>query len=125
MPGEIVNTLGFDVKDALDALTKLDGLLQQNQTAFEGLAASLRTWNTEASATISSLKGIVAAAKEAVASLGTVRAPTVTPATSGASSLWLPAGVREEPTAGVGNAAQTAATTATTRSDSKVDCRYA
>ena len=94
MPGEIVNTLGFDVKDALDALTKLDGLLQQNQTAFEGLAGSLRAWNTEASGTITALKGIVAAAKEAVASLGNVRAPTVAAATGG-SSLWLPAGARE------------------------------
>jgi len=98
VPGEIVNTLGFEVGDALDALARLDGLLQQNQTSFERLAGSLSAWNTQASTTIDRLRQIVAAAKEAVGSLSGVHVPTAaaTAATTGGSSLWLPAGVREE-----------------------------
>ena len=106
MPGEIVNTLGFEVGDALDALARLDALLQQNQTSFESLASSLTAWNTQASTTIDRLRQIVAAAREAAGSLKGVQPPTVTPATGGASSLWLPAGAREE------SAAPSAATAA-------------
>ena len=96
MPGEIVNTLGFEVGDALAALAKLDELLKQNENSFNALAGSLNSWNAAASTTIDRLRQIVAAAREAAGSLKGVQSPSVTPATGGTSSLWLPAGVREE-----------------------------
>ena len=95
MPGEIVNTLGFEVGDALDALAKLDELLKQNENSFNALAGSLNSWNSAASTTIDRLRQIVAAAREATGSLKGVQAPPIAP-TTGGSSLWLPAGVREE-----------------------------
>ena len=87
MPGEIVNTLGFEVGDALDALAKLDELLKQNENSFNALAGSLNSWNSAASTTIDRLRQIVAAAREATGSLKGVQAPPITPTTGGQFSL--------------------------------------
>ncbi len=111
MPDQIVNTLGFEVDDALKALESLDGLLDRNRLAFEGLASAMTGWNRQASTTIDNLRSLVAAAKAAVEGLGRVKVPTAaTSATPSAApqspSLWLPSGVREE--AAEAAAAQTA-----------------
>ena len=51
--------------DALKALESLDGLLDRNRLAFEGLASAMTGWNRQASTTIDNLRSIVAAAKSA------------------------------------------------------------
>ena len=73
-------------------------LLKQNEDSFNLLATSLKSWNSAASTTIDRLREIVSAAREATGSLKGVQAPSIRPTAAAAatSSLWLPAGVREE-----------------------------
>lgn len=107
MADEIVNKLGFDVSQALDALTKLDQALQGSATSFGSLGSAMQTWNSQASATITILKDIASNASAAAAAMSRLNsayarsgnispaspAAQPTPATAQKPQLWLPPGV--------------------------------
>lgn len=98
MADEIVNTLGFNVSEALDALARLDTALQAAGTAFGNFGAVLDGFNGRAAAALATMRGLASAASRLATSMQNMPAAGAAPgaAASPASQLWLPAGVAGE-----------------------------
>ena len=99
--GEIVNTLGFNVSEALNALRRLDSALAASGRAFGTFGAALDTFNGRAAAALSAMRSLAAAAgnlSTAVSKMPTgSAAPPAAPAAQAASpSFWLPPGMEAE-----------------------------
>ena len=103
MADEIVNTLGFNVTEALEALGRLDTALQAAGKAFGTFGAVLNDFNGRAAAALTTMHGLATAAARLATSMQkmpaaarpaaapTAAAPTAAAPTSPA--LWLPPGV--------------------------------
>ena len=98
---QIVNTLGFNVEDALGALQRLDTALQASGRAFGTFGEALDTFNGRAAAALKTMRSLATAAgnlSTAVSSVPTgATAPTAAPVAQAASpSFWLPPGMEAE-----------------------------
>jgi len=100
MSESIINTLGFNVDEALSALARLDTALKTSSTAFATFGTALTAFNSQASAALRTMQELSAAASK-LSSMAAPAAPAATAAP--ASQLWLPPGVKED-IAGVNSA---------------------
>ena len=99
---QIVNTLGFNVSDALDALQRLDNALQATGRAFGTFGEALGTFNGRAAAALKTMRSLATAAGNLSTAMSNmpsgVAAPPTTPAaaTGASASFWLPPGMEAE-----------------------------
>jgi len=100
MSESIINTLGFNVDEALSALARLDTALKTSGTAFATYGNALAAFNASASAALRTMQELSAAASKVIG-MAAPAAPAATAAP--ASQLWLPPGVKED-IAGVNSA---------------------
>ena len=101
MADEIVNTLGFNVTEALDALRRLDTALQTSGSAFGTFAGAIDNFNGRAAAALATMRGLASAATRLSSAMQSAPAggavPGAAPATAqAASSLWLPPGFQSQ-----------------------------
>jgi uncharacterized protein YukE len=92
MADEVINRLGFDVSQALDALAKLDSALQGITNSFSGSGAAMSAWNSKAEQTVSILRDMATQAGRTASAMSKVNASTAStaPAAAPTSKLWLP-----------------------------------
>jgi TP901 family phage tail tape measure protein len=94
MADEVLNKLGFDVSQALDALAKLDGALQGIAGALSSSGAAMSAWNSKAEQTVAILRDMASQAGRAASAMARINASaaaTPTPAAATTpSKLWLP-----------------------------------
>ncbi len=69
MPDELVQQLGFDASDALEALAALDGAMDGFQNGLRTAAETMATWNGQAASTVQILKDISANAASAASAV--------------------------------------------------------
>ena len=99
---QIVNTLGFNVSDALGALQRLDNALQATGRAFGTFGEALGTFNGRAAAALKTMRSLATAAGSLSTAMSNmpsgVAAPPTTPAaaTGASASFWLPPGMEAE-----------------------------
>jgi TP901 family phage tail tape measure protein len=106
MSDEIVSTLGFSCKDALDQLAKMDQMLEGMGERFNDLGTAMSSWNSRAEATVTILKDLATYASSAASAMGKLNAnmnkaggqaaappPAPEPAKS---KLWLPPDVQAD-----------------------------
>jgi len=96
MADEILNKLGFDVSQALDALAKLDGALQGITSALSSSGAAMSAWNSKAEQTVNILRDMATQAGRAASAMARVNtsamgaATPVAAAAAPVSKLWVP-----------------------------------
>ena len=98
---QIVNTLGFNVEDALGALQRLDTALQATGRAFGTFGEALDTFNGRAAAVLKTMRSLATAAGNLSTAMSNMPSgaatPTAAPAAAAASpSFWLPPGMEAE-----------------------------
>jgi hypothetical protein len=111
MSDEIISTLGFDVAGALDALTRLDTMLETSSRSFQTFAAAIGSWNSQTSATLAAFTAIATSANNTATALNNLAAAqakvkTSQVASSGSSGGGGNAGGKG-PGAGLGSEHQT------------------
>jgi len=92
MADEILNKLGFDVSQALDALAKLDTALQGITGSLSSSGSVMSAWNSKAEQTVNILRDMATQASRAASAMSRISsatAPTLTPVAPTAK-LWLP-----------------------------------
>ena len=97
--GEIVNTLGFNVDEALQALQRLDTALQTSGTAFGNYGSALDSFNDRAAAALATMRNLASAAGRLSAAMQSAPTVPATPAATQAASspgFWLPPGMEAE-----------------------------
>jgi TP901 family phage tail tape measure protein len=115
MADEVINKLGFNVDEALEALQRLDTALQGAGSAFSKFGTTLDSFNDRASAALATMRSLASAASRLSTSMQSAPASTgATATTAPATKLWLPSGVESSASqaaqamAAVGTAAQQA-----------------
>ncbi len=100
---QIVNTLGFNVSDALVALQRLENALQASGRAFAAFGDALDTFNGRAKTALDTMRGLASAAgrlASASQKMGVPATPgaaaSMTAAQGAGQGFWLPPGMEAE-----------------------------
>lgn len=92
MADQIINTLGFNVDEALGALARLDTALKTSGAAFTAFGNVLTNFNGQASAALKTMRSLASAATRLSGAMAGNQAaqPAAAPTSAAGSQLWLP-----------------------------------
>jgi TP901 family phage tail tape measure protein len=97
MADQIINTLGFNVDEALGALARLDAALQVAGASFTKFGTILAAFNGQATSALQTMRNLASSADRLARASLTLNTPAAAAAPAAAatgSQLWLPPGVQ-------------------------------